>query len=51
MRTARDQADIGARARQLDPEISADRAGAVDADFHEVFRSGNFSSRHPLASS
>ncbi len=33
---ARDQADIGASARKLHAEISADRAGAVDADFHEI---------------
>src|ERR1700722_11960756 len=34
MGAARDQADIGARAGQLYAEISADRAGAVDANFH-----------------
>ncbi len=34
MRAARHQADVGARARQLHTDISADRAGAVDADFH-----------------
>ena len=38
MRAARHQADIGACARELDSEISADRAGAVDADFHGVLR-------------
>ncbi len=34
MGAARDQADIGLRPRQLDAEIAADRAGAVNADFH-----------------
>ena len=34
MRAARHQADVGACARELHTEISADRAGAVDADFH-----------------
>ena len=34
MRAARHQADIGARARELHAEIAADRAGAVDTDFH-----------------
>src|ERR1700737_1437553 len=29
-----DQADVGACAQKLYTEISADRAGAVDADFH-----------------
>src|SRR5258708_7535270 len=38
MRAARDQANVGARARQLHAKISADRAGAIDADFHESFR-------------
>ena len=38
MGAARDQADIGAGAHQLHSEISADRAGAVDADFHEISR-------------
>ena len=37
MRAARHQADIGARARKLHTDISADRAGAVDADFHGIF--------------
>jgi hypothetical protein len=36
MGAARDQADVGARARKLHTEIPADRAGAVDTDFHEV---------------
>ena len=39
VRAARDQADVGARARELNPEISADRAGAVDADLHEILAS------------
>jgi hypothetical protein len=34
MRAARNEADIGARARQLHPKISADRARAVNTDFH-----------------
>ena len=38
MGAARHQADIDARARKLHTEIAADRAGAVDADFHGVFR-------------
>jgi hypothetical protein len=52
MGPARDQTDVGARARQLDPEISTDRAGAVDADFHENLSwsgGGNFGTDHPLA--
>ncbi len=40
MRAARDEADVGARARELHAEISADRAGAVDTDFHAVLRTG-----------
>ena len=40
MRSARHQADVGACARQLHPEIATDRAGTVDADFHDVFPSG-----------
>ncbi len=35
MRAARDQADVGAGACKVNPKISADRAGAVDADFHD----------------
>jgi hypothetical protein len=35
MRSARDEADVGTGLRQLHSEISADRAGAVDTDFHE----------------
>src|ERR1700694_6323357 len=38
-RSTRDEADVGACAHQLHPEISADRAGAVDTDFHDIFRS------------
>ena len=38
MRAARHQADIDARARELHTEIAADRAGAVDTDFHGIFR-------------
>src|SRR5260370_20046619 len=38
MRSPRDKADVGSCARQLHPEISTDRAGAVDADFHEIPR-------------
>ena len=34
MRAARHQADIDACARELHAEIAADRAGAVNADFH-----------------
>src|SRR4051812_31611484 len=34
MWTARHQADVGARARQLHPEITADRARSVDTDLH-----------------
>src|ERR1700737_2337913 len=34
MGAPRDQADIGASAQKLYTEISADRAGAVDADLH-----------------
>ena len=34
MRAARHQADVDACARELHAEISADRAGAVDTDFH-----------------
>src|SRR3984893_17459877 len=37
---ARDQADIGSRERQLHAEIAADRAGAVDTDFHAVLQDG-----------
>src|SRR6516225_3145191 len=37
MRPTRDQADIRARTRQLHAEISANRAGAVDADLHRSF--------------
>lgn len=37
MGAARDQADVGARARELNPEITADRTGAVNADFHETY--------------
>jgi hypothetical protein len=33
----RDEADVRAGARKLHAKISADRAGAVDADFHENF--------------
>src|SRR5712671_2820302 len=33
---ARDQADIRSRQRQLHAEIAADRAGAVNTDFHAV---------------
>ena len=40
MRPTRDQADIRARARQLHAEISANRAGAVDADLHRSFLCG-----------
>jgi hypothetical protein len=36
MRAPRHQADVGARARELDTEITTDRAGAVNADFHGV---------------
>ena len=36
MRAARHQADIGAGPRELHSEITADRAGAVNADFHGV---------------
>jgi hypothetical protein len=43
---ARDQADLGAGARKLHAEIAADRAGAVDADFHESFR-WSFARRSP----
>src|SRR4030088_2591371 len=38
MRAARNEADVGADAGQLYPEISADRAGAVDADLHGNLR-------------
>ena len=38
MRAARHQADVDARARELHTEIAADRAGAVDTDFHGIFR-------------
>ena len=38
MRAARHQADIDARARELHTEIAADRTGAVDTDFHGIFR-------------
>ncbi len=31
-----DQADLGARQCQLDAEIAADRAGAIDTHFHDV---------------
>ena len=37
MRSPRHQADVGACARQLHPEIATDRAGSVDADFHDMF--------------
>ena len=37
MRAARDQADISAGARELNPKIAADRAGAVNTDFHETY--------------
>jgi hypothetical protein len=49
MRSPRDEADIGSRARQLHPEISADRAGAVDTDFHEIPRASlaEFEQRSP----
>jgi hypothetical protein len=33
-----DELDVSARARKLDTEISADRAGAVDTDFHRISR-------------
>jgi hypothetical protein len=52
MRAARDEADVGARTRQLHTEISADRAGTVDTDFHENLSKsggGNFGADHPLA--
>jgi hypothetical protein len=35
---ARHETDIGACARQLDTEVTADRPGAIDADFHRIFR-------------
>jgi hypothetical protein len=35
---ARHQTDIGACTRQLDTEVTADRPGAIDADFHGFFR-------------
>src|SRR3982074_3431675 len=38
MRAARNEADVGADAGQLYPEISADRAGAVDAYLHGNLR-------------
>src|SRR3984885_16337910 len=37
MSAARNQAHISASARELDPEITADGAGAVNADFHQAF--------------
>jgi hypothetical protein len=36
MRPAGNQADVCACARELHTEKSADRAGAVDADFHQA---------------
>jgi hypothetical protein len=52
MRAARHQADVGACARELNPEISADRAGAVDADFHEILGTSEILNRdHRPASS
>src|SRR5882724_5135816 len=44
----RDQADIGARARKLHTNISADRAGAVDTDFHEATPGPLVKCRHEL---
>jgi hypothetical protein len=38
MRPSRDEADVGACACELYSEISADRTGAVDTDFHGVLR-------------
>src|SRR6266403_903968 len=52
MRAARDEADVGACARELHAEISTDRAGAVDTDLHENPSQpggGNFSAVHLLA--
>jgi hypothetical protein len=48
MRAAGNEADVGARARELHTEISADRAGAVDTDFHEILRMrvAKISARH-----
>ena len=38
MRAARHQAHIHAGSRELHTEIAADRSGAVDTDFHGIFR-------------
>src|SRR5258708_39763822 len=38
VRAARNKADIRSRLRQLHTEIAADRAGAVDTDFHAVLQ-------------
>src|SRR4029077_4726491 len=47
MRSSRHQADICASARKLDPEISADGAGAVNADLHETtFQEAVVENRH-----
>ncbi|MGY2934642.1 hypothetical protein ACVWZ6_004244 [Bradyrhizobium sp. GM6.1] len=51
VRAACDEADVGARARELNPEISADCAGAVDADLHGILakqRKPDFGTKDPV---
>jgi hypothetical protein len=38
MRASRHEADVGACACKLQSQISTDRAGAVDADFHGMLQ-------------
>ena len=50
MRPSCDETDVGARACKLHAQISADRACAVDTDFHEASPGRVLECRHELPS-